>query len=142
MNEDRETTLSELSEAVWARLEQSGFDVLSDAEKTFLSVWSTVGEVDNGGFEQFYFNASGDIVTRAPSAFRAIGADSLAVVIEKAGAVIPGGPAKSDAERQAQLENLSDEQLDRLRELNQSFDSADVDEFLWRFVKNNHMDIH
>ena len=39
---------------------QVDFEELSPAEQTFLCIWEFEGEVNNGGFSQYYFNSSGD----------------------------------------------------------------------------------
>ena len=43
----------------FARDNEFPFDQLSEANRIVILVWSLQGEVDNGSFDQFYFNASG-----------------------------------------------------------------------------------
>jgi len=135
---DESTGLSAVSDAVWTRYGQVGFDELTEAEQVFVCVWSTVGEIDNGGFEQFYFNSSGGYATRCPDAFRAIGADDLASIIERANGTFAAGPSTDDGTRQVQLDGLSDEKMKTLKKLSSQFDATKVDELLWQYVKTNH----
>lgn len=43
----------------------TGFDALPAAEKTYYAVWCLIGEVNNGGFYQFFSNTSGAHYARA-----------------------------------------------------------------------------
>lgn len=50
-------------------------------------VWGTLildGEVNNGGFNQFFFNASGQYAVEAIDGFRLLGADEHAILVEEA----------------------------------------------------------
>ena len=63
------------------RLWKLDFSDLTWAERVFRTVWGLKGEVDNGGFDQFYFNSSGDTAFFAPEALDAIGAKEAAKVV-------------------------------------------------------------
>lgn len=64
--------------------------------------------MNNGGFDQYYFNSSGNLAFYAPSALRKIGAHQMAKLTEDANKVFgPGGPARNTDERQSQLLALS-----------------------------------
>ena len=65
-------------------------------------------EVNNGGFDQFFFNSAGDEAAATIEALEAIGAFSTAAIVRRACARFPGGmpPADRD-ERQARLEEVS-----------------------------------
>jgi len=53
-------------------------------------------EVNNGGFDQFFYNSAGDDTAEIIEALRVIGADSTAEVVERAAARFPGGTAPKD----------------------------------------------
>jgi hypothetical protein len=61
-------------------------------------------ELNNGGFDQFFFNSAGDRTAETIAALEAIGASHTAGIVRKAAARFPGGmpPADRD-ERQALL---------------------------------------
>lgn len=60
------------------------FQNLTLAQKFILAVWVVEAEVNNGGFDQFYFNSSKQYSDIAVTAFMAIGAPKFAALMEKA----------------------------------------------------------
>ena len=56
-------------DSVFARLHASGYRSLNEMQRTLLCVWTATGEIDNGGFEQFFFNTSGELVRRYSGRF-------------------------------------------------------------------------
>ena len=87
----------------------SNWTKLSERDQTLLVVWELEAEVNNGGFEQYFFNSAGDLARDAPSALRRIGASKMADVVEAANATFgPKGPPANREARQSQLESLVD----------------------------------
>ncbi len=130
---------------VFARLQASGYDSLNDMQRTLLCVWATVGEVDNGGFEQFFLNTSGDWATDTVDAFIMIGAPNLAEVVKGAIGVFPeGGPSCDQDTRRGQLDTLSSQACDKLRLQDGKFDSKhpDVDALIESFVNRHRLELH
>jgi hypothetical protein len=76
---------------------------LSTPQQVFLRVWAVKGEVDNGGFEQFFFNSAGDRAPQTIEALREIGAHSTARVVEQACTLLgsKGPPPISEAPQAA-----------------------------------------
>lgn len=102
--------LFELSESLSARAESVGFEALTPAEQTFITIWSLEADVNNGGFDQYYFNSSGDHARFAPAALRAIGAREAAAIVEEANAIFgPDGPPRDRDQRQDALEALGED---------------------------------
>ena len=66
------------------RLDGSNFDLLSERDKTLATIWALEAEVNNGGFDQFFFNSGGDLAFYAPTALRAIGAERMADLAQEA----------------------------------------------------------
>ncbi len=65
-------------------------------------------EVNNGGFDQFFFNSGGDRTAETISALGTIGAHHTARILAKASAKFPGnGPPRNWAERQTVLLRIS-----------------------------------
>lgn len=113
-------SLFEAFEAACGRHRSVAFENLSEIDRILVSIWALEGDVNNGGFRQYYFNTSGDTAHYAPAALRAIGARVMAEIVERANSLFgPSGPPISRDERQEALlalthsEQLWDE-LDRL----------------------------
>jgi len=123
---------------VFKRLSLEGYDSLAPAQKVLVCVWAACGEIDNGGFDQYFFNTSGDWAMDTASAFVAIRANGLASMIRKAVEQFPkGGPSRDRSTRQRQLDNLPLESQFELLELNSQFDTREVDDLLVAFVEAN-----
>jgi len=83
---------------------------LTRPEQVFRMVYELDWEVTNGGFEQYFYNASGDCARQAPAALREIGAHNAAEIVEFALRIFPmGSPPAEWEERQSFVENLSKE---------------------------------
>lgn len=63
---------------------------LSPAEKTFYLVFQLEGEVNNGGFSQFFYNSSDNFANDTAAALREIGAEKTAVICDRALAAFGG----------------------------------------------------
>lgn len=75
-------------------------------------------EVNNGGFDQYFFNNSGDQADKAIHALQAIGATGKAQILRKSLALFgPQGPSKNREERHHQREKMLPSDADKLREL-------------------------
>jgi hypothetical protein len=104
------------------RLDASGFDSLTPREKTLATIWALEAEVNNGGFDQFFFNSAGDLAFYAPVALRTIGANQMAALAEEANSVFgPSGPPRDWETRRALVRQFSDEIQMRLDSLDTLF---------------------
>ncbi len=82
---------------------------LSPAERTIYLAYWLKSEVANGGFAQFFFNSSGDCASLTAAAAREIGAEDVAVIVERAIAKFPGGrPAEDRSTRWRQMDGIND----------------------------------
>ena len=114
--------LFELSDSLNARVESGGFDGLTEAERTFVAIWTLEADVNNGGFDQYFFNSAGDYALLAPKALKAIGALQAAAIVEAANAVFgPAGPPRDRDERQRALEALGDDRAPIFDPIDQRF---------------------
>jgi len=66
-----------------------------------------VGEVMNGGIEQFLWNSSGDLAKYAKASLEEIRAERTLALLEEAMALIPGGYCEDVEERRRRLKKLS-----------------------------------
>jgi len=129
--------LMTINDKVFARLKNVGFDGLRDAEKVFVCVWVLKGQVDNGGFDQFFFNSSGEYSVEAVSAFEKIGATKIAEIIQQANGMFKNGqPPKNWEYRQEELSKMPESAEKELGRLTDEFYKCteDVDKLLYQFV--------
>ncbi len=114
--------LIERAESIFSRLNAVGFDALSVPEQHFVAVWALEADVNNGGFDQYFFNSSGDFAFVVVEALRAIGADRAAAIVQEAVDVFgPAGPARDHSARQEALDAAGALAQARLEELDERF---------------------
>jgi hypothetical protein len=115
---DKNSYLIDLSETVLSR----DFQDQSDVHKVFAAIWALEGEVNNGGFSQYFWNSSGSTANYAPSALRRIGASKCALIVERALRVVSHDPLPDDDNtRSALVDSLDDEANTRLESLDSEF---------------------
>jgi len=97
----------------WDVFEKNGWDSLTEAEKNIIALEMLDEEIDNGGFEQYFFNSSGDYWQNALNGLDAIGATKhknvFVKVIEKFG---KSSPSKNCSDRREQLATIINENED------------------------------
>ena len=87
-----------------ARFDGTNWTRLDEVDRLLVTIWGLEADVNNGGFDQYYLNSSGDQARFAPDALRAIGAHKMAEIVMRANAVFgPDGPSSNRNARQAQL---------------------------------------
>ena len=144
-NHQEPINLSEIADRVFRRLAKAESIVpLQTQDQVFICTWALQGEVDNGGFEQFYFNTSGDWALLVPEALRKIGANAAAKLMEEANSIFrPTGPSSDRQLRHAQLDALSDEDYAKLSRLSSRiseilYDGPErLDALLTKYLKND-----
>ena len=78
---------------------------LNSSQLTFLFVENLEREINNGGFNQFYFNSSGNFSQETVNALLEIGAKKTSEIIKKANSEFKSGIVPKDrTERQTELE--------------------------------------
>jgi Domain of unknown function (DUF4375) len=95
------TTYGELIERDW--------ETLNDAQRALVAVGELRTEVNNGGFDQYFFNSSGDHAPVARDAANAARAASLAELIDRALAVLGPNYTTNRDDRQTALLDLDDD---------------------------------
>ena len=100
----------------------NGLDSLSEAEKVVASVFALDVEVNNGGFDQFFVNSSGDLAFFVPQALRIIGAPNSATIAEKANAIFGElGPSSDSIVRGNVLQSFGEKYDEYLEALDSKF---------------------
>jgi hypothetical protein len=78
-----------------SRFNGENFECLAARDRVLVTIWGLEAEVNNGGFDQYYFNGAGNQAFFAPEALRLIGASRMAEVVARANAVFgPEGPSQ------------------------------------------------
>jgi hypothetical protein len=111
-----------LSQHVQQKVNSGGIESLAQAEKTFHYIYWLEAEINNGGFDQYFFNSAGDHAQDVPGALEEIGAGFTAQLVREAMEVFPGGKAPQDRnERQEMLLNIGGQGDALLNELDSRF---------------------
>lgn len=98
------------------------FSALTPTEQTLVAIWALEADVNNGGFDQFYFNSHGHLGAAAGAALEAIGAIEMAAIVEEANARFgPGGPPEEREARQERLLELTESSEDFFGDLDRRF---------------------
>lgn len=129
--------LSESDRTDYGRVE---FSQQPDEQKVFSAIWALESEVNNGGFEQYFGNASGETASFAPVALQRIGANQCAAIVSKALAVVGPGPFPTARDtRDDLMSSLSDDACEELSALDSQFFAYpdDLTELLFEFVRAN-----
>jgi len=101
--------LFKISDLVFARYTKLGFENLSPHEKVFQCVWGFEAEVNNGGFNQYYFNSAGDHAAETVKSLEVIGANQTANLVRRANMLFgEAGPSPDRFKRQKELFALED----------------------------------
>ena len=112
----------DMSDLVFARWEQAGFAGLSQAEQTVYCLDALEREVNNGGFDQFFFNSSGDTAMETIAALERLGAKHTAALVRRAVAVFPDGQPVADRDaREKQMATLPDSARELWSKLDDEF---------------------
>lgn len=135
---DKNAFLIELSTCQRTDFGVRNFADQSEPQRVFTAIWELEGEVNNGGFHQYFLNSAGETANFVPQALRRIGARSAAEIAERALRVVSSEPLPEDQDaRQAMLEGLNEEAIDRLEALDAEFYAYpdDLTELLFEFVR-------
>ncbi|MBZ5614040.1 MAG: DMP19 family protein [Acidobacteriia bacterium] len=95
------------------------------------------GEVNNGGFHQFFYNSTGNETAEIIQALETIGARKVADVVRRAAGKFPGGmPPKDRFARQDLLLDRIDPEIKVFDELDNEFysDPGDLQALLERYA--------
>ena len=97
-------------------------DQLTQPQKNFYFNQNLEREINNGGFNQFYFNSSGDFAHETIESLKAIGAFKTAEIVELANKQFPNNSVPKERDkRQELLEEIEDDANETWEELDQRF---------------------
>lgn len=101
----------EFSYGISDKIHKKGFDSLSYPERVLHHIYWLESEVNNGGFDQFFANSSGDYALDTPSALDEIGAHHTANLVKRAIDLFPSGSPSRDSEQRAEQLDAMDEAI-------------------------------
>jgi hypothetical protein len=113
---------------------------LSDSEKVIVYIEELEREVNNGGFQQFFYNTSGDYAEETIIALKKIDSKIFLGLIEKAINEFPNGIVpKNRNERQQILEIIEEKASSTWEELDSQFFKYEenIYSLLIAFIKSN-----
>lgn len=88
---------------------ECGPAALSQIERVGVGIWMLEAEVNNGGFDQYYFNSAGDLAVPTVQALIEIGATNTASLLAAANSEFPDGLPPVDRNmRQRVLDQIRD----------------------------------
>ena len=116
-------------------------ELATAGQRALYALQWTVSEVENGGFDQYFWNSTGSLADEAVRGAPHLGATEYAEIVREACALFPGGAAVDRAERGEQLDAFSDEQAKALDELTTKFydllEREDPTELMVRYVRQH-----
>ncbi len=95
---DQNQFLLDLVESKRAELDRVPIEEQSEPQRVFTAVWFLEMGVNNGGFDGYLFNSTGDTAQHVPSALRKIGAVTCADIVERALVAVSSVPLPVDME--------------------------------------------
>jgi hypothetical protein len=114
-------------------------DTLTECEKNIVYIEELEREVNNGGFNQYFFNSSGDFALETIGALKIIGSKTFLEIVQEAVDKFPGKIVPKDrGERQKLLANI-DENIELWEELDNRFYEyeEDIYELMIRYIRKN-----
>lgn len=116
---------------------------LTEPQKVFWFIENLEREVNNGGFNQFYYNSSGDYAHETFKALRTIGAIKMSEIVNKANSAWPNQTVPKDRTERQNIQETIGEQANTVWELcdNQFYEYPDnITELLLKYVNQNKAD--
>ncbi len=116
------------------------FTELTKPEQVYVCVSWVEAEVNNGGFDQFFYNSAGNHALETVEALDLIGANHTAEIVRRAnGRFGESGPSQVRIERQAQLEKITGNSEGAFDDLDEAFYEYkdDLGALLKAYVKAN-----
>jgi hypothetical protein len=127
-------------DSIGERIEEVGFDALTDHERYYWAIWWLESEANNGSFDQYFRNDSGELAHLALQGLSAVGARHMAALFQAAIDLFPNSEVPTKRERRNRiLDDFTRLQEQRLDQLADEFvqDPDDTAELLESFVENN-----
>ena len=129
-----------ISQILWDKVKARSFNSLTDAEKNFFAVDYLISEVNNGGFDQYFFNSSGEYANEALLGLKKIGAIKTASIVQNSFSIFPEHKVPKDRQERWKLMGKDKEKNQRiLEELDDKFYEypEDLTDLLFKYAEKN-----
>ena len=115
---------------------------LSKGQQAFFSTWIIEGEVNNGGFNQFYFNSSGQYAEMAEVGFKTIGAEKFSELTKRANKIYSDNKKRLEEFDDGTMESFSESYKDNpLNDLDKEFyelyDAEKIGDLRINYIREN-----
>jgi hypothetical protein len=113
---------------------------LNESQKIFYLNQCLEREVNNGGFNQYYFNSSGNFALETVESLKAIGAHKTAEILSHANSIFPDGQVpKEQEQRQKLIEEIEGVANDKWQQLDDKFMAyeEDLNSLNMNYIKSN-----
>ncbi len=130
----------DIIDGVVERIESKGFDALTDAEQYYFAIWWLEGETNNGAFDQYFYNSSGELAHEALQGLKQVGAYRMADIFQAAISLFPNAHVPKEREQRNKiLETFSTQQEESLNRLSSEFTDYpdDLESLLNAYVEKN-----
>ena len=121
---DPNKTILQIGKVIWKKTETSDddFSNLTQPEKVFIFIDMLEAQVNNGGFDQFFFNSTGTYAHECLDAYNQIGAFKTTAIIYEAIKNFPTLPVPKDTTtRRLLMQNLDDSTGEAWNTLDEQF---------------------
>jgi hypothetical protein len=126
---------------LFARIESHGFESLTPSERSAFALRWLYVEVNNGGFDQFFYNDAGKLAGDALRGLESLGAQGMADILRRAMSIFPGGvvPADQNERQDFMCDSLTDDQKELLEKLDAEFykSSEPVSDLLTAYIEKH-----
>jgi hypothetical protein len=115
---------------------------LTKGRQAFFSTWILEGEINNGGFNQFYFNSSGQYAEMAEIGLKTIGADKFSELTSKANKIYIENKERLEEFDDGTMESFSESYKDNpLNDLDTEFyelyESEKIGDLRIKYIRDN-----
>jgi hypothetical protein len=98
--EDETDIVIEIGQLLWNKSKNDkDFESLNGIEKNVLFIEMLEGQINNGGFDQYFFNSSGEYAHETLSALKEINAPKMTELLNQAIKAFPTLPIPKDTEK-------------------------------------------
>ncbi len=137
---DKNQFLVKLSASPRTQFGKVSFADQTEVQKVFSAVYGMEGEVNNGGFSQYFASSDGESANYAPEALRQIGALQCASIVTRALATASKQPLpETNGARIELIRSLGEESRSSLEELDSEFFNYpdQLTDLLFEFVRKH-----
>jgi len=112
---------------------------LTPQEKNIVYIEELEREVNDGGFNQYFINTSGDYVKETLEALKIIGSKIFFELLQKAVNKFPNGTVPQDRDERIDIVNVIDENIELWEDLDEEFYNYEEDIYtlMVNYIKNN-----